>query len=326
MAIETNTQQTFTTKGIAEDVDAMITRIAPTETPFMSAIGKGKAMNTFVEWQTQDLATVAPNAQIEGDTYAAQATTPTVRLGNYTQISTKVVSVSGTNEAVKSYGRGSEIGYQMSLKALELKREQEAALCSAANGVAGAVSNATTSVNHAGSASVARLLRGIEGWIADNVDLGATGVAPVYTMGSWTAPVDGTARALTEAQFLNVAQKCYDAGGNPTMAIMSSKQRNALNAFNGGTQKFNKMEDGTIDGTFDVYVSSFGTYKIVNSRFVRNSVIHLIEPGKWELSVLRPYQVEDIANTADSKRKALKTEFTLKCFAPNANGSVKALS
>jgi hypothetical protein len=325
MAVPANTYQTYQTKGIREDLSDIIERIAPTETPFMSSISKDKASNSFVEWQTQDLASVSVNAQIEGDDATNVAITPTVRLGNYTQISTKPFQVTGTNSAVKSAGRKDEMAYQASLKSAELKREMEVALCSAGNGVAGAVSNATTSVIHAGSSSTPRLLRGLEGWIADNVELGATGVAPVYAMGSWTAPADGTTRALTEALFLSVAQKCYDAGGNPDVALMSSKVRSLFNAFNGGATKFNKMEDEKLHNTFDVYVSPFGSYKMINSRFVRNSNLFLLEMDKWCMSTLRPYQVQDLSKTGDSDKKMLVTEYTLKAKAPNANGAVKAI-
>ena len=326
MAIEANTHQTYATKGIREDLKDIITRITPTEFPFMSMIGSESVSNSLVEWQTQALRAPAVNAQVEGDVFTPSARTATAKLSNYTQTLTAAISVSGTNEAVKAAGRASEIGYQVSLAALELKGDMEAALCSSANGVAGAASNATVSATHAGGAGAARFLRGMEGWLADNVDLGATGVAPVYTTGAWTAPVDGTPRALTEAMFLNVSQKSYDAGGNPDTAILSSKQRLALNAFNGGATKFLSMSDNELHNTFDVYVSPFGKYKLVTSRIVRNSVIPIIDRSKWKMGVLRPYQAIDLPKSHDATRKALLTEVTLFCLAPNSSGAVKALS
>lgn len=326
MAVEANTYQTFTTKGIKEDLSDIIERIAPTDTPFLNSIDKETASSAFVEWQTQDLASVTDNAQVEGDQAANGAVTPTQRLGNYCQISSKVVAVSGTNEATKAAGRKSEMGYQLSLKSAELKRDQESALCSAANGMAGAVSNAAVTATHVGNGTtIPRRLRGIEGWVTDNVNLGATGVAASYAMGSWTAPVDGTARALTEALFMDVAQKCYDAGGQPDMVLTSSKQRSVINNFTGNGTKFT-LQDKKLQATFSVYESPFGAYKLVNSRFVRNSVVHFIQADKWALAVLRPYKVEDIAKDGDSIKKQVITEYTLKAKAPNANGSVKALS
>ena len=115
MTVPTNTYQTYATKGIREDLSDIIWRISPTQTPFSTSIAKDKCSNTYTEWQTQDLASVTANAQIEGDDATTLAATPTARLGNYTQILTKVVQVSGTNRAVKAAGRGDELAYQMSL-------------------------------------------------------------------------------------------------------------------------------------------------------------------------------------------------------------------
>ena len=46
------TYQTYQSVGNREDLTDMIYDISPTETPFMSSIGKTKATATFHEWQT----------------------------------------------------------------------------------------------------------------------------------------------------------------------------------------------------------------------------------------------------------------------------------
>tara|TARA_R110000851_G_scaffold42527_2_gene105664 strand:+ start:294 stop:455 length:162 start_codon:yes stop_codon:yes gene_type:complete len=51
------------------------------------------------------------NKQIEGDDAANLATVATTRLGDFTQISTKVIGVSGTDQAVTNAGRGDELAY-----------------------------------------------------------------------------------------------------------------------------------------------------------------------------------------------------------------------
>ena len=86
MAIVTNTFQTYQAVGRREDLQNTIYNIAPSDVPFMSMIGRGKAANTLHEWQTDTLAAAANNAQVEGDEYAFGAVTPTVRLANQTQI------------------------------------------------------------------------------------------------------------------------------------------------------------------------------------------------------------------------------------------------
>jgi len=51
------------------------------------------------------------NAQIEGNDAVNLATVATSRLGDFTQISTKVIGVSGTDQAVTNAGRGDELAY-----------------------------------------------------------------------------------------------------------------------------------------------------------------------------------------------------------------------
>lgn len=326
MAIVTGTFTTFNAKGNREDLTDMIYRITPTKTPFLSAIPKVKATATFHEWQTQDLAAVSANAQIEGDDVGTfTAVTPTARLGNYTQISTKNVIISGTQQAVKSAGRNNELGYQLSMKSAELKRDMEAALLSAANGVGGAVSNATTSATHAGSTSAARYLRGLEGWIATNVDLGASGVAPVYTMGSWAAPTDGTQRAFTESQVKNVLQLAYAQGGEPDMIMVGPGQKQTFSTFTGNATRMDKAEDKTVTASVDVYVGDFGTLQVVPNRFQRSRTAFILETEKWALATLRPFDTVDLAKTGDAEKKLLTVEYTLEARNEKSSGAVKDL-
>ncbi len=68
MTIVTNTYLTFSAKGIREDLTDIIYTISPTQTPFMSSVGKAKATQTFHEWQTDSLAAAQTNnAQLQGD-------------------------------------------------------------------------------------------------------------------------------------------------------------------------------------------------------------------------------------------------------------------
>ena len=111
MAAVTNTYTRYDAKGIREDLSNVIYQISPEETPFMSNVGRENVSNTFFEWQTDDLASaVTTNAQIEGDDITSfTAVTPTVRLGNYTQISRKDVIIAGTLEAVGDNAHITEI-------------------------------------------------------------------------------------------------------------------------------------------------------------------------------------------------------------------------
>jgi len=311
MAAPTNTLQTYQAVGNREDLTNVIYRIAPTDTPFMSGIGKNKAKNTLHEWQTQDLAAASNNAQVEGDDAVADPATPTVRLNNRTQISRKTVIVSGTQEeGMDPAGRKNELAYQISLKGLELKRDMETAL-----------TQNTTTVT--GSSTVARQLRGLEGWVATNNDLGATGVAPNYNTN--TAPTDGAQRAFTEAQLKNVIQLSWAQGGKPNMLMLGGTQKQTFSTFNGSSTRFDKGEDMSVTAAVDFYVSDFGTIKAVPNRFQRARTAFVLETGRWKVSYLRPMRTKKLGDTGDSTKSLLITEYTLEAGQEKSGGAVRDL-
>ncbi len=99
MAQPTNTFDQYDSVGNREDLLDTIYSISPTETPIMSNIGTSKATNTYHEWMTDSLASAtAGNAAIEGDEASGSSISATTRVGNYTQISDKVVVISGRSE------------------------------------------------------------------------------------------------------------------------------------------------------------------------------------------------------------------------------------
>ena len=117
--------------GQREDLTDVIYNISPTETPFMSSIGKAKATAVYHEWQTDSLAAATTaNAAVEGADATSATLSPTTRLGNYTQIIQKTVQVSGTVDAVNKAGRKSEKAYQLAKASAELKRDLESILLS----------------------------------------------------------------------------------------------------------------------------------------------------------------------------------------------------
>lgn len=177
MAQLANSFGTMTAIGNRESLANDIYNISPEETPFVSAIGKGKAYAVFEEWQTDALSAAANNKVEQGNEATIAATTPTVRVGNRTQISEKTFAITGTQEVVNKAGRKSEVSYQDAKKMVELKRDVEF----------GAIQN-TTAI--AASPGVAPQSRGALGWIATNTDIGVGGVDPNPITN--TAPTDGT--------------------------------------------------------------------------------------------------------------------------------------
>ena len=230
--------------------------------------------------------------------------TSAVRLGNRTQISTKTVSVSGTQEATLSAGRKSEMGYQMYLKSMEIKRDMEFAL----------TQNNVASVNP-------RRLRGLVGWAdAANINAGAGYVAPNYITN--VAQTDGTLRAFTEAQLKDVAQKVYTSGGNPDVLMMGPSQKQTFSTFTGNSTRFDKGEDEKLYAAIDVYVTDFGSLKAIPNRFQRPRDVWMLQSDMWSVDYLRPFETKELAKTGDSTKKMIVVEYTLRANNPKANGLI----
>lgn len=311
MAIVTNTFQTYGAIGNREDLSDIIYNISPTDTPFMSSIGKEKAAGTLHEWQTDALATAAANAQVEGDEITFNAVTPTVRINNQTQISRKSVIVSGTQDTVNSAGRNNELAYQISKSSKELKRDMEVVL----------TANQSRS---AGSASAARTLAGLTSWIQANTSVGTNGangqVSSTDTPG--TLRTDGTQRAFTEAQLKDVVKQCWDNGGDPSMIMLGSFNKQKLSGFTGGSTKMTQADDKRLVAAIDIYESDFGSMTVVPNRFSRSRDCFVLSPDMWSVAFLRDFQLMDLAKTGDAQKKAMLAEYTLVSKNEAASGAV----
>lgn len=303
MTAPTNTYLTTAAIGNREDLSDVIDRISPTDTPFYSMCAKGKATATLHEFQTQDLGSAANNEQAEGDDATNAVVTPTVRLTNRTQISTKTYGVSGSQEAVNSAGRKSEMSYQKALKSAELKNDIEVGL-----------------TQNAVSATSPRRSRGLIGWVVDNVDTGAGYAAASYTGN--TAQTDGTQAAFTEARVKNVAQKVYTAGGNPNVIMMGPIAKQTFSTFTGNATRTTDADEKKLVSSVDIYVSDFGTLKAVVNRRQRARDVFMLQSDKWKLAWLRPWHSKDLAVTGDSERAMLIAEYSLEATNPKANGAV----
>ena len=309
MAQVTNTYSTYDSVGQREDLSDIIYSISPTDTPFMSSIGKEKATAVLHEWQTDALAAAAAdNYQIEGDEIAFTAPTATVRLNNRTQISRKSVIVSGTQDAVNLAGRNNELAYQISKQSKELKRDMETSLTANQAPVTG---NDTT----------ARRLGGIECWIKTNSNKGGGSGADPSTSGS-NARTDGDQRAFTESQLKDVIKSCWDEGGDPSMVMLGSFNKQILSGFTGGATRMDDAENKRLVAAVDVYESDFGAMTVVPNRFSRSRSAYVIQPDMWAIAFLRDFQLMDLAKSGDAAKKAMLAEYTLVSRNEKASGGV----
>ena len=277
------TYKTYDTVGIREDLQNAIYDISPTTTPFMSTIGKSTAKNTYHEWQTDSLADVdLNNAQVEGADAVSQTLTPTTRVGNYTQISDKVIQVSTTDDKVDKAGRSTETAYQLAKASAEIKRDMESILLSG-------------QAQDAGTSSTARKLGGLESWLTTNV-------------------VDTAGAAPTETMLKQAVLDAYTAGGEPTMLLVSPANKQVVSLFPGiAEQRYQAPSTGQtkIVGAADVYMSDFGTLSVVPDRFLSDDVSYVLDPSMANVAYLRPFKQTKLAKMGDSEKTMMNVEYTL---------------
>ena len=291
--------KTYDATAIREDLSDVIYDISPTDTPFLSSIaGKGSVSNTLFEWQTDALAAaVINNYHVEGAAAGTAATTDTTRVQNYTQISKKVVEVSGSHEAVNNAGKKSELAHQLAKASKELKRDMEGSLL--ANNAAAA-----------GNATTARETRGAAHFITTNVT---------------DAGTSGTHAAMVEADILAAAEAVWTAGGEASTILLGATNKKLITAMSGRADAVRTVADNnmTIQNSVDIYVSDFGTYNIVMDRFCDQDYVYFLDHDMWSVDYLRDFQTVDIARAGDGEKKMLLVEYGLRCGNEAANATIR---
>ncbi len=306
MAAISGTGTRYDFQGLRESLMDRIYNVDPQDTPLVSMIGVGKrATQTLEEWQTDEFRAAAANAQLEGDQASYSTPSATVRVGNYTQISRETVSISGTTEAISKAGRKSELAYQIMKKGVEIRLDME-------------YINLSAQAPDAGGSSTARQIAALNCWVKTNDDFGSGGASPVYTSGVPSAVrTDGTQRAFTETIAKTVFQLGYTNGAKFKVLMVGpvNKQRVSEDFSGIVTRNF---DISNVDprptaaiASIDVYVSDFGTVRVIPNRLQRERDAWFLDPEYMELRYLRPFRTEKLAKTGDSEQRMELAEWTL---------------
>lgn len=270
--------------GTKQDVSDIISNLTPTQTPFLTMIGSEKIKARLHEWQEDSLAAPQDNAKVEGADATNDNITPTVMRSNNTQILMKAIQVTGTADAVDTYGRDKETAYQMRKKSQEAKLDLEHALVG------------TGQVAVAGTSSTARKMAGVQAQIDAATTVTLTGTP-----------------ALTEAHFMEANQKLYDVGSDANVFMVKPTDAVRVAGFAASAGRSRDVGDSKkIVNVIDVLVTPFGTQKVVMNRRLRKSDALLVDADQWKLLILRNWFRETLAKNGDSTRLMLVGEFSVK--------------
>jgi len=307
MTTVSNAFKTYAAQANREDLSDIIYNIDPTDTPFVSAIGRRNATNVTFDWQTEELPSVdGDNAALEGFELARAAATPTVRLSNVAQISKRDATVSGSQNAANAAGKAREMAHQMALVSKALKRDVEKILVGAQG-------------RNNGNATTARKTRALESWLATNVLRGAGGDDAANES---SAPVDGTQRALTEALVKEAMQTAYIAGAEPKVLMVGPVNKLQVSEFTGraGTQV--SVGQNTVTSNVTIYASDFGELKVVVNRWQRERTAFLLDPQYAAVAYYRNFQRTPIAKIGDADTEMIVVEYGLEMKNEKAHAAI----
>lgn len=321
--MSTGTIESYDMVGRKEDVSDIITNISPTKTPFQTMIGTEGIHNIVHSWQEDSLASTGTDAAIEGADAPTATWAATVLRTGTTQIWTKTAKVSGTMDAVKTYGRDKELAYQIGLRMAELKRDLEFTL----------VGSAQASVT--GDDSTARKTNSYQVQIAAASVYDASlhsGTAGGYGT-VYASVTTATAAALTETNVLSMSQVLYSAGAEPSVLMVKPADALVVAGFvsSSGAEnrtRFIGANDKKLVNVIDVYVSPFSSdgLKVILNRFQKTSDALIFEPGMWKRLVLRNWFRQTLAKTGDSTNVQILGEFGLKHRNYAASGVIMGLA
>jgi hypothetical protein len=306
-----NTFKTYESIGNREDLSDVITNISPVDTLFYSQLSEDGAKSVKKEWQTDSLAAAGANAQLEGDTTAATAVTPTVRLNNTLQIQKKQFIVSGTQEAIAksggAAGRPSELGYQTAKHTKELAKDVEYSFL--------------RGVQNLGAAGTARQMKGALNFTITNLD--KAGDAVLNADGTVTG---GTPRALDETLIQTTRQNIFTAGGDPKVVYCGPFQKRQFSSFVGSGNYRRPVEEAKLTNTVDVYVDDFGMLQIKPHRNMPTDVVFIPDMAFWKKATLRAIKREELAKNGDAVTYHVIGEHTVVAKAENSSGRITNLT
>jgi hypothetical protein len=259
-----------------------------------STFGKVKAAGTYHEYQTDELAAPADNAQIEGSDYSFTKPAARTRIGNYTQIFMTNVTVSDTQRVVSTAGIEDEFVYQMEKKMKEHARDIEIAI--------------TTGTGNSGATGTSRRLKGVLPHLVTN-----------------TASASATGIALSETIFNSTLQTIWSNGGMPGHVYVNGVNKRRISDFTAGTTKFDKSEDKKLVKPVDIYESDFGVIKVVLDRWMPNDEAAILDNDLFKVATLRPTKKVDAAKIGSETRAIIETELTLESRNEKGSGRIRSL-
>jgi hypothetical protein len=249
-----------------------------------------------MEWQTDVLDTASASGVVEGSDVETAALTPTVRTGNYTQISRRKFRVSETQQAVISAGRADEYNYQKAKALKELARDIEKSI--------------HDNTGNSGASGTARTLKGVRSWIGTNVETG-TGTG---------------SEALTTTMLNKALQTVWNQGGQPNAIYVNGFQKTKISGFTTPNTRHLDSKDKKFIQSIAVYESDFGVQQVILDRYATTSEALLLQEDLWKVAWLRAPYAKPLPDNGGGPKGKVEAEYTLESLNEKGSGKITGLT
>jgi hypothetical protein len=266
---------------------------------------RGYAGTTPENLADDQIINILGNAALEGADKPNLRFTNRTRYGNYTQIFTAAVEVSGTDMAASQLGLADEMDYQKQERLRELLRDLENTV----------INGGQPSSNPQGSASVRRSMMGIIQHLSTNV----------FHTGDSGFP-SGT--GLDEAKVNCVLRSIWEnSNGNVDLIVVGGSQKRKINAFCADSRTY-AADDTTFTNMVSIYESDFGVCRIIATRWMPHDAVLLLDSSRINVLPMagRSFHFKPLASSGDYECGELIGEYTLELKNETAHGLVRDLS
>jgi len=266
---------------------------------------RGYAGTTPENLADNQVINILGNAAMEGADKPSVRFTNRIRCGNYTQIFTAAVEVSGTDMAASQLGLADEMDYQKQERLRELLRDLENTV----------INGGQPATNPQGSASVRRSMKSIIQHLATNV----------FHTGDSGFP---TGTDLDEAMINYVLRAIWEnSNGNIDLIVVGGFQKRRINAFCANSRSYT-ANDTTFTNMVSIYESDFGVCRIITTRWMPQDAVLLLDSSRISVLPLagRNFHFKPLASGGDYESGELIGEYTLELKNEAAHGLIRDLS
>jgi hypothetical protein len=266
---------------------------------------RGYAGTTAEDLADNQVINILGNAALEGADKPNARFTNRSRCGNYTQIFTATVEVSGTDMAASQLGLADEMDYQKQERLRELIRDLENTV----------VNGGEPTSNPEGSGSVRRSMKGVIQHLSTNV----------FHTGDSGFP---TGTGLDEDKINYVLRQIWESSnGNVDLIVVGGFQKRKINSFSANSRTYG-ANDTTFTDMISIYESDFGVCRIVTTRWMPQDAALLLDSSRINVLPLagRNFHFKPLASGGDYECGELIGEYTVELKNEAAHGLIRDLS